>query len=104
MALEAPVDYSIAAAGDKVDWRSAPFTRGDLVRAAVLLHRADEASLAHQFFLHAATGLGNSRDFAALAQLALDLDKPNTAVRVAKTAAREGLVIPASYYPLTELA
>jgi soluble lytic murein transglycosylase len=101
--IKAPIDYTIAA-DDKVDWRSAPFMRGDLVRAAVLLHQADEGALAHQFFLHAAARLSNPRDYAALAQLALELEKPNTAVRVAKTAAQGGLVIPAPYYPVTELA
>ncbi len=100
---KAPIDYTLSG-GEKVDWRAAPFMRSDLVRAAVLLHRADESGLAHQFFLHAASELRNQRDYEALAELALELEKPNTAVRVAKTAAMDGLVIPAPYYPLTELA
>jgi len=85
------------------DWRNAAFTQTTVIRAALLFHIANEPARAEQFFRQLAetqdrTGL------LQLTQLALDIGRPNIAVRVAKQAARQGHVIPHTYFPVTELA
>ena len=86
------------------DWRTNPAIRDELVRLAVVLHFADERGLAFQCFVHAAERMTGVAPFAALGDLLLELDLPNVAVRVAKVAARQGIVLPPAYYPLHPLA
>ncbi|MGG7566123.1 lytic transglycosylase domain-containing protein [Rhodovulum sp. DZ06] len=75
-----------------------------LMRAALLLHAAGEDRLARWFFLSLAGEARGETQFAALAGLGLEIGRPDIAVRTAKMAAREGGLLPAAYYPVTELA
>ena len=75
-----------------------------LLRAALLLHAAGEDRLSRWFFFHLAEGARGETQFAALAGLALHLDRPELSVRIAKIAARAGSLLPAAYYPVTGLA
>jgi|LGVF01.2.fsa_nt_gb soluble lytic murein transglycosylase len=96
-------DQSIAGAELPVDWTKQPFLRSDSVRAGFLFHFAGENLLTRRFLTHASESL-TLRERAALGQLALDLDQPNTALKIAKAAATNGDVIPRAYYPITDLA
>ncbi len=85
------------------DWTTAAFLRRDSVRAATLFYFAGDEGLTRWFLTHEAESLPPAQQ-AALGQLALDLNLPNTALKIAKFAARSGTVLLDSYYPVTELA
>ncbi len=96
-------DPAIAGTGLPPDWTREAFLYSDPVRAGLLLHFAGDELLARRFFAHAALDMTTAEQ-AALGQLALDLERPNTALKIAKIAAREGQVIQQAYYPLIDLA
>ncbi|MEM7744020.1 MAG: lytic transglycosylase domain-containing protein [Pseudomonadota bacterium] len=84
------------------DWRRHPAMRSEDVRLATVLHFAGEDTLSMATF----SSLGRSLPPGALApltRLALDLGKPHFSVRIAKRAARRGVVIHPAYYPLHDL-
>ncbi len=101
--IGAPGDPSLAA-GDLPDWRVSPAIRHDDVRMATLLLFAGEEALAFQSFSHLGRTMPGAGAIAALGRLAIELDRPHYAVRIAKNAARRGMVILPAYYPLHDLA
>lgn len=98
-----PADQTIAGAHTPPDWTNQPFLQTDSIRAAFLFHFAGEELLARRFFSHAAESMSPIEQ-SALGQLALDLNRPNTALKIGKLAATNGFVIQQSYYPVTDLA
>ncbi|HPG22879.1 MAG TPA: lytic transglycosylase domain-containing protein, partial [Amaricoccus sp.] len=68
-----------------------------------LLHLAGEGPRASQFFRHAAEEQPAATR-AALAQMAIDIGRPEIGIRIAKDAAAEGIIIAAQYYPLHAIA
>ncbi|OUS07479.1 hypothetical protein A9Q96_06100 [Rhodobacterales bacterium 52_120_T64] len=96
-------DQSIAGADLPADWTTQLFLRSDSVRAGFLFHFAGKDLLTRRFLSHASESL-TLKERAALGQLAMDLDQPNTALKIAKAAATQGYVIPRAYYPITDLA
>ena len=89
---------------DLPDWEKSAALRTDDVRLGVLLHYAGEEDLALQVFGQLGRRMQGDAALGALAQLALDLGQPHFAVRVAKKAARRGVLIYPAYYPVTDLA
>ncbi len=85
------------------DWTVAEFLTHESVRVGVLFYFAEEPLFARQFFSHESESLSRQGQ-EALGQLAIDLELPNTALAIAKIAARSGTVLPDAYYPVTELA
>lgn len=67
------------------------------------LTEAKEWRLAETFLQHMARTTGKAEDLEAIAATALDLELPHAAVRVAKTAARQGVVMPTAGYPVIAL-
>ncbi len=59
--------------------------------------------LAEIFLQHMATTASSAEDLETIAAAALDLQLPHAAVRVAKTAATRGVVMPAAGYPVIAL-
>ena len=100
----APADPTLAGLSPPTDWRSAAVLQTSQVRAAVLLHYAGERGRSHWLITNAAKEARNPRSQAALGQLALELDRPEIAVRVGKAAASDGAVLPNYYYPVMDLA
>lgn len=98
-----PADQSIVGGGLPPDWTKQAFLRSDSVRAGFLFHFAGKDLLTRRFLTHASESL-SLPERAAIGQLALDLNQPNTALKIAKAAAAEGYVLTASYYPITQLA
>ena len=96
-------DTALAGSTFPPDWTKSPFLTHDSVRAGVLFFFAGEPGRSRQFLMHETETLA-PRDQAALAQLMLDLEDPHIALRIAKVAARTGVVLPESYYPLHGLA
>jgi len=101
--LGEPGDARIVS-GDLPDWTKSPALRSDDVRAGVLLHFAGEDRLAFLMFSHLGKRMQGGAALGALARLGLELGQPHYAVRVAKSAARKGILIYPAYYPVTELA
>ncbi len=100
----APADAGLAASPLPTDWRDAAVLNTELVRAGVLAHHAGDRGLSHWLLTHAAKQASNPRDLAALGQLALELERPEIAVRAGKAAADGGLVLATPYYPVVDLA
>ena len=73
--------------------------QSSVVKAAYFLHLADDDRRASQFFRHAAEGQPPETR-AALAQMAIDLGRPQIGIRIAKDAAAEGIILADQYYPL----
>jgi soluble lytic murein transglycosylase len=96
-------DASLASQEQKGLWRSASFLRSNVFKAGLMLHYADQPRLTRRFFAHMAETMSLS-DQTALAALALEIERPHVALRVAKEAAKMGRVIPVPYYPVTDLA
>ena len=77
--------------------------RSSVVQAAYFLHVADDEQRASQFFRHAAEHQAPTAR-AALAQMAIDIGRPEIGIRIAKDAAGEGIIIADQYYPLHPIA
>jgi soluble lytic murein transglycosylase len=101
--LASPPEARLVAAVATPDWRTAPFMQSSVVKAARFLHLADDERRASQFFRHAAEDLPPEMR-AALAQMAIDLGRPQIGIRIAKDAAAEGVILPEQYYPLHAVA
>lgn len=84
------------------DWREADFARSSVLEAALLFYHSGNHSLAKRFFTHMAETL-DRKELAQLADLVLDLGEPHMALMLSKRAARRGIEVPKSYYPLTAL-
>ncbi len=101
--IGAKPDVQLAGVQKAPDWRKAPFVNSPLIRAAWLLNRADRPRLAEQFVRKQAEG-ADGRAFQELAEMAMDMGRPNIAVRLSKWAARKGYILPRTYFPVTDLA
>ena len=98
-----PVDPALAAERDG-DWRRAAFANRTVAEAARLLSEAGDRRRAHWFLTHIASEQSSYADLAGAAHLAMELGRPDAAIRIGKIAARKGHVLKGDYYPLTELA
>lgn len=101
--IDMPPDAGLTAKADFPHWRNAGFAKSGPIRAALLLNHTQELPMMRWFFTHVAetqdrTGL------LQLSQLALELGQPHVALGVAKEAAKRGIVLPESYFPVTDLA
>ena len=91
------------AAGRRRTGATRPSRQSSVVKAAYFLHLADDDRRASQFFRHAAEGQPPETR-AALAQMAIDLGRPQIGIRIAKDAAAEGIILADQYYPLHAVA
>ncbi|VDC17048.1 Soluble lytic murein transglycosylase precursor [Rhodobacteraceae bacterium THAF1] len=78
------------------------FRDSSVLEAALILQAAGERNYAETFFTHLADDL-DADEVAALGDLVLSLGEPHIAVRVAKRAAQNGIVIPRAYFPVVDL-
>lgn len=101
--IRAKPDKTLSGNGNTPDWRLAPFVNNSVVRAALMLHYAREQRLSERFFRQQAESLDET-GLRQLADLAMEIGRPNFTVRLSKQAARQGHVLPATYFPLTEIA
>jgi soluble lytic murein transglycosylase len=95
---------ALAATGPAVDWRTSALGKGDTARAIRLLQQAGRDEDARAFVQALANSLSDPKDFAALGRMAMDIGRPDAAVRVGKAAASKGVIVMDTYYPVTELA
>lgn len=98
-----PADPALAGSSALPDWRAEPRIQSSLVEAAYFFHAAGDDVRAGQFFRQAAAGQPPTVR-AAIAQMAIDLGRPEIGIRIGKDAASEGIVIADQYYPLHPVA
>lgn len=96
-------DAALSGAQDVPNWRRATFLQTAPIKAGILFHYAGDQTRMRWFFAHIAEGLEKVA-LSQLADLALELDRPNVALAVAKEAAKRGIILPKSYFPVTDLA
>jgi soluble lytic murein transglycosylase len=101
--LATPPDARLAGEAAPPDWHTAPFMQSSVVKAARFLNLAGDERRASQFLRHAAEDRP-PQTRAALAQMAIDLGRPEIGIRIAKDAAAEGIILPEQYYPLHAVA
>ncbi len=81
------------------DWREADFNGDSVFEAARLLHRAGMRSLSERFFVHLAETQSRTEQ-GQLGDLALELEEPHIALMLAKEAARQGMQLYKTYFPI----
>jgi len=101
--IGAAADKSLAGREDFPDWRTAGFMKSSVLHAAAMLHYADQPRLTEQFIRHLGESLGRT-ELQQLADMTMEIGRPSIAVRLSKQAARQGHVLPKTYYPVTDLA
>ncbi len=101
--LGLPLDPALAGREQFADWRGSPLLNADLTRAGLSLLAADQRGSAVLFFAR----LGQTLNRAELGQLGgmlAAMNEPFFEVLVGKAAAARGMIIPALYFPLHDLA
>lgn len=101
--INADADLTLTGREASPDWRTADFVGHPVLRAAMLFHYADQPWQTERFIRH----LAESQDrtgLQQLADLAIEIDRPQIAVRLSKQAAGMGHVLPKTYFPVTDLA
>lgn len=83
-------------------WRQSRFAGSSVLEAGRLLSRAGADSLSGRFFLHLSESLDGD-ETAQLAGMAIEMNRPHIALRLAKRAAAQGEIVPAAYFPLTDM-
>ena len=101
--IDAPTDSYLTGREKFPDWRTARFMKSSVLHAATLMHYADRPRLAERFIRHLGESLGRT-ELQQLANLTMEIGRPNIAVRLSKQAARQGHVLPRTYFPVTALA
>ena len=101
--LGLPLDPALTGREVFPDWQQGGFLRSDLTQAMLLLLGADERGGAVQFVAQ----LGKTLDRTELAQFGAMLaamDEPFLTVLLGKTAVERGIILPAIYFPMHDLA
>lgn len=98
-----PFDPVLANPPELPPWRDAPFMDTSVLTAGVFLLDAGQLNLAERFLTHLVESL-DPVQAGQLGNMALDIGQPHLAVMIGKRAARQGMVLPAAYYPLHPLA
>lgn len=96
-------DPDLSGTQPETSWRRLPSMRRTIVKAAQWLHLAGEDALFTQF-LRTAAEEQPAMDRAGLAKMAHALGRAHIGIRIAKDAARAGIILPEHYYPLHEIA
>jgi soluble lytic murein transglycosylase len=102
-AVGVPADATLAGGQVAAEGRDAPAPSASVIAAARLLLAAADEVRAMQFLRHAAAGQPAATR-TAVAAVALDLDRPEMAIRIGKDAAADGLILPEPSYPLHPIA
>ncbi|MCC1482433.1 lytic transglycosylase domain-containing protein [Roseibaca sp. Y0-43] len=84
------------------DWRDTALAQSELLRAAQLLYDSGDWYEARRFLMHLAEQLSTEPELGALSDLALAWGEPNFALKIAKIAVQEGIVLPRAYFPVPQ--
>lgn len=84
------------------DWRDTSLASSDLLRAATLLYDLNDWYEARRFLMHLAAQLTTEAELGALSDLVLAWGEPNFALKIAKIAVRNAVVLPRAYFPIPD--
>lgn len=101
-AANLPMDPRLTGQGPTKDWRSASFSQSSVFQAAQLMIAVGQRNLAEQFLRHLTESLG-SDEIRSLGAFLSAQGEPHLAVMIGKQAARQGIVVPSTYYPVVDL-
>ncbi|MCB1368333.1 MAG: lytic transglycosylase domain-containing protein [Rhodobacteraceae bacterium] len=101
--INAGADLTLTGREASPDWRTAGFDGHPVLRAAMLFHYADQPWQTERFIRHFAESQDRT-GLQQLAELAIEIGRPQIAVRLSKQAAGMGYVLPKTYFPVTDLA
>ncbi|KQI71736.1 murein transglycosylase [Loktanella sp. 5RATIMAR09] len=90
-------------AGTQVDWRNAPVFDDDIVQAGLILLAGGERGAAFTFFAQLGRTLSAS-EIATLGAYLTEIDESFYTLLLGKAAVERGLLIPAVYYPIHDMA
>jgi soluble lytic murein transglycosylase len=96
-------DPTLTGREESPNWRTAPFLDSTVLRAAILLNFAGQPRYAEWFIKHLGEGLDRT-GLQQLADIAMEMGRPEISVRLSKQAVEQGHVLPKTYFPLTGLA
>jgi len=82
------------------DWQETALAQSDLLAAAKLLYDMGDWYEARRFLMHLAGQLTSEAELGALTDLMLAWNEPNFALKLAKIAVQNGIVLPRAYFPL----
>ena len=99
LTLDPAVISNVKPAGD---WKAAGFVSSSVFDAARRLFKADQYAVSARFMLHLGQGLSD-RDFALLAEYAMQAGQYRTAVLIAKAAIERDLVLARPYFPVPDM-
>ena len=102
-ALGAPLDPAMAGGERFGPLEQASFAGSTVLATGLVLYEAGEMFLSERFLTHL-TEQKSRAEAGILAELALTLQDPHLALRIAKRAASDGHVLPDAYYPLSPIA
>ncbi len=97
-----PVDKELSGSEAFPDWRTGAFVKSDVFQAGLLAYANGREELAERFFRHLALSLSRV-ELGQLGDAMADLGSEHLQVMVSKTAARRGIALPRSYFPLHPL-
>ena len=97
-----PLDPALTGRGPVAPWSDTSFAKSSVFEAARLLIAAGERTLAEQFLRHLTESL-NADEIASLGAFVTEAGEPHLAVMIGKQAAQDGVVVPATYFPVVGL-
>ena len=97
-----PLDAALAGRQEYPAWEETSFANTSVFAATRLFIAAGQRNLAEQFLTHMAETLDED-EIGALGDYVLARNEPHLAVMIGKEAARRGIVVPRSYYPIAAL-
>lgn len=90
-------------AGTQVAWQNAPVFDDDIVQAALILLASGERGAAFTFFAQLGRTL-NATELAQLGAYLSEIDEHRYTILLGKAAVARGILIPAIYYPIHDMA
>jgi soluble lytic murein transglycosylase len=82
------------------DWRATTLAESDLLEATTLLYESSDWYEARRFVMHLADSMTDENALGALADLVMTWQEPNFALKIAKIAVQNGVVLPRAYFPV----
>lgn len=95
-------DPALVAGPDYPNWQDTALAESDLLAAAQLLYASGDWYEARRVLMHLAGQLDTEAELGALTDLMLDWGEPNFALKLAKIAVRDGIVLPRAYFPVPD--
>jgi len=98
-----PMDPTLTGREEFPDWRQTSFARSEVLEVGLRMIEEGEMAEAERFLTHLSEALSRE-EAGSLGAMMIEDGRPHLALKIAKRVARNGIMIPAAYYPLHPLA